>query len=287
MRPVFAFLLLASLASAASAASGLPAGVTELEVGGPLEISGVAWLGDGYAVVGDDEPDEGFTWPAGGRFPLPSGLDDPESLDALPLADGSTLWFFLGEDHARVADDRGGRLDLGPEFAEICGRGVEGVSARLGEAIEVAVVLEGGFFSSPCAQAEAWRKPKLARFTWTPGVGASAVRVVELDVVALDDGQRFRATDVAWKGEELWVLLGSGSPGSTKPYRHTWMQRFGDDGKPKGEPLKLEDRWGAYRDGRNWEALDATPWGFVLGFDTKKGRQFLVEMAWDAPSVEP
>ncbi len=183
MRHVFAFLLFASLAS------GLPAGVTELEVGGPLEISGVAWMGEGYAVVGDDEPDEAFTWPDGGRFPLPPGLDDPESLDALTLVDGTRLWFFLGEDHARVADDRGGRLDLGPEFAETCGRGVEGISARQGEAIEVAVVLEGGFFSTPCKQREAWRKPKLARFTWTPGVGASAVRVVELGVDVLDDGQ--------------------------------------------------------------------------------------------------
>lgn len=258
----------------------MPDGVSELPVDGPAEISGVAWLGDGYAVVGDDEPDEGRIWPGGGRFALPEGLDDPESLDVLPLADGSKLWLFLGEDHAVVVDDRGGRLELGPEFAETCGRGAEGLSVRQGAAIEVAVVSEGGFYSTGCRERESWAPSKLARFTWTPGIGAGPVRVVELAVPTLDDGQRFRASDAAWRGEELWVLLGSGSLGSKKPHDHTWLQRFGEDGAALGAPIKLEERWGAYREGRNWEALDTTPWGFVLGFDARRGRQFLVEASW-------
>ena len=260
-----------------SPASPLPPGVREIEAPEPREISGVAWLGPGILVVGDDDAKSAWSWPGGDRLPLPEGLDDTESLDVLTLADGSTLRLFLGEQHAVLADDRGGRTSLPASFAETCGRGAEALTARLdGDRIRVVAGVEGGFFTTPCAEPEAARLPRLAFFDWTPGSGAGTLREVALPVPEPGDGSRFRLTDLAWRGEELWALLASARPGAKKPYEHTWLQRLDADGQPLGEPRKLEELWGSYRQDRNWEGLDASPEGWVLGFDAKKGRQFLV-----------
>jgi hypothetical protein len=53
--------------------------------------------------------------------------------------------------------------------------------------------------------------------------------------------------------------------------KHTWLQRFDLEGRPAGEPLKLEKAWGAYHDNKNWEGLDWTlsGAGVVMAYDEK------------------
>ena len=50
-------------------------------------------------------------------------------------------------------------------------------------------------------------------------------------------------------------------------------------GAPGGSAIKLEERWGDFRAGRNWEALDRHPDGrLVLGYDDA-GASFLAVFA--------
>ena len=56
----------------------LPAGVSEVPAPHPLEISGVAAVPGGYAVVGDEDNEHGRIWPGGARFDFAGKLKGPE-----------------------------------------------------------------------------------------------------------------------------------------------------------------------------------------------------------------
>ena len=70
-------------------------------------------------------------------------------------------------------------------------------------------------------------------------------------------------------------------------YNHTWLQRFDLNGDQVGEPVKLEGKWGDFRKGKNWEALDITSDGgtFVMGYDGKRGSSQLAD--FPNPFLEP
>ncbi len=258
-----------------AAGETLPADLFEVEAPWPLEISGVAAIPGGYAVVGDEEPECGRIWPGGVRFALPGNLKGPESIDVGFRPDGEPLWLVLGEKRRRLIDLDGGQYEFDKRFKEKGGRGLEGVAVRWrDEAWQVAVVWEGGFFDwKPKTKLRGdFRKPKVAIFNWEPGEGPVSNRldVIKLEVPMPSDTQRFRASDLVWDGDSVLVLLTS-TDKRRQARDHTWLQRFDLAGQPVGEPFKLEERWGRYSEGKNWEAMDWTLNGdwLVLGYDTK------------------
>ena len=187
----------------------------------------------------------------------------------------------LGENGARVFELGGPSDRLPSSFDEVCGRGAEGLAVRwAGDRWQAAVVWEGGFYDTwrpGCDPPAPFAKPRVAIFEWVPGEGAvGPPREFELDVPVLDDGERFRAPDLVWDGDGLLVLITSGNQAG-RVFSHSWLQHFTLDGRPVGTPYKLDERWGAYWSGRNWEALDRTLDGtrLVTGFDARKGRRVL------------
>jgi len=272
-----------------SAQAGGP--LTLIPAHGPLEISGVAALPDGkrYAVVGDDTDRHGRIWPGGAAWKVKPKIGDMESVDVAVAPDGEVLWLVLGEDDRLLAEprDKHARHQLGEAFREVCGRGLEGLTLRHHDDKWQAVVLwEGGFYDpDDCDDNDkdlpgttGFAIPKIALVAWQKGKGPSDISPpIELDVPAAPNG-RFRATDVAWHGDEIIVLLGATGAGGRPPYAHTWLQRFDLTGNIVGAPVKLEDDWGDFRKHKNWEALDTTPDGqhLVMGYDGKRGSSTLV-----------
>jgi len=281
---LFAAVLVVGATSAvwAAAEPAIPPGVTEIAAPLPLEISGVAAIPGGYAVVGDDTADHGRLWPSGGRLEIDPAVEDLESIDVGFAPGGRELWLVLGEGTRRLVELGGASDRLPPSFAEVCGRGAEGLAVRwAGDRWQVAVVWEGGFYDTwrpGCDPPAAFAKPRVAILQWVSGAGiAGPVREFELDVPVPADGERFRAPDLVWDGDGLLVLITSGNQAG-RVFSHSWLQRFDLDGRPVGPPDKLEERWGAYWAGRNWEALDRTldGTGLVIGFDTRKAGHHLV-----------
>ena len=271
-------------------ADAVPDGVIEIAAPWPLEISGVAAVPGGYAVVGDEDPAHGRFWPSGGRFALPGKLKGPESIAVGFGPDAAELWLVLGEKKRRVVDGVGGSYKLGKSFAEEDGRGVEGLALRWHEERwQVAVAWEGGYYDADGGKAGLFALPKVALLTWEPGAKQgkktqhSLERVFDLQVPLASETERFRVPDLVWDGDGILALLAS-TDASRKVRSHVWLQRFDLDGQPDGEALKLEERWGAYCAGRNWEALDRTldGAGLVLGFDEKDAeeRRFLAVMRY-------
>lgn len=255
-----------------AAGEKIPRGVIEVAAPRPLEISGVAAVPGGYAVVGDEEDRHGRVWPSGQRFALPARLRGPESIAVGFKPGGEQLWLVLGEQNRRLIDFDGGSYVFGPGFAEDSGRGLEGVAVRWHDgAWQVAVSLEGGFYDWKSPRGGEASKPRIALLRWRRGEGCDAVSdTIELDVPRPSPKQRFRAPDLAWAGDHLLVLLTS-TDKKRKKKLHTWLQRFDLKGAPRGAPFKLEEAWGAYHDGKNWEGLDWALSGteLVLAHDEK------------------
>lgn len=256
----------------------LPADVREIEAPQPAEISGVAALPEGYAVVGDEDPHHGYIWPGGQRFDLPKGLRGPESIAVGRGPDGNLLWLVLDEKRRTVVDRQGGHYKLPKEFDERAGRGAEGLGVRWTEAgWQLAVAWEGGFYDPGHKRLGGqWARPKVALCPWETGIGYAGEpqSLFELDVPQPSPGQRFRASDLTWMEDDLLVLL-TATDAAREHTRHTWLQRFDLQGQPRGTPLKLEERWPKYWEDKNWEALDRT-WdgaGLVLGHDEKDPRR--------------
>ncbi len=281
-------LSLAMMSTCAAAGSGAaqvsdagpapPAGVVEVAAPQPLEISGVAAIPGGYAVVGDDTDDHGRIWPSGARWRIAPEVKGPESVDVGFGPRGEELWLVLGENKRTLSDLGGGTYKFPERYREVCGRGLEGLAVRWdGAAWEVAALWEGGFYKGDCNAPDPFSIPRVAILQWTAGEGTNGpVREFDLKVPRPDDGERFRAPDLVWHGDGLLVLLGSEAEGGGG-YDHTWLQGFNLDGEAIGTPLKLEEAWGAFRAGKNWEALDWTLDGtrLVMGFDAKTGRRAL------------
>ena len=240
-----------------------PPGVFEIRIDRPVEVSGLAAHPSGVVVVGDEDGSRAYQWPSGASWPLSHTMADCESID-IGMAPGKTpVVFAISEDHHTVRDSDGGMCILdAKQFKERHNRGIEGISVRLaGDGLwDVAVVWEGGFSQSR----DGWHNARVALFQpWRRGATDNKpTKTLELDVPVPSTGQRFRATDVIWHGDGLSVLLGATAKHGASPYNHTWIQRFALDGKPTGQPMKLEDMprykqaWRTYRAGRNWEALD-------------------------------
>lgn len=259
-----------------------PPGVEEIATPWPLEISGVAAVPGGFAVVGDSTPGYGLIWPEGERFVIHPPVGDLEALDVAVADNGEELWLVAGEDEGVVADRTGGRAQLPPEFREVCNRGLEGLAIRPAASDstgrvrwEVAALWEGGFFRPPCWQHLSWRPPRVVLFHWRAGqTRLGPHRSFDLQVPIPSPGQRFRAPDLVWIGDELLVLLSSQDE-RDGTFGHTWLQGFDLEGRVSGPPVKLEELWGEYRSGRNWEALDWTLDGdrLVLGWDALGGHR--------------
>lgn len=270
-----------------------------IEVLSPTEVSGVTWLptnGQGFAVVGDDDGKHGKVWPGGQSwsvdFPITveSSLD-LESLDVGFDKQGNELWLLLSENHQTVFEKGGASFQLPTEYKEVHNVGTEGISVRwnpIKKAWDVAVVWEGGFYkTNPCGSHVS---PKVAVFEWVKGQGikSGSLKEFKLKLKTPSDGQVFRAPDLTWYdsvNEKVVVLLSSTACGQGSPYIHKWLQVFDFDGNPSSgfEPFKLEisDAWQNCCGRKNWEALDTDPdySRFVLGFDSKESRSFLVTIA--------
>ncbi len=296
--PVGILALCLSLGAQAADEPLPPAGALEINAPAPDEISGVAALPaglGGFAVVGDEDNNRGWIWPGGatwrtaikGAAKRAKGL---EGVDVGVAPDGTELWLVLGENNRTLSDLFGNNQKLPKTYKEVCGRGLEGLSLRWkADKWQVAVLWEGGHFDSDkCDEVPepGFAAPRVAVFNWVPGKGlddTGPMLQFELDVPSLTDGQMFRAPDLSWLDEtsdKLIVLLGSTGKEGGKPHNHTWLQVFGFDGKPVAglKPYKLEEEWGKYRKGKNWEGLDHSldRSRLVMGFDAKEGRRSLV-----------
>jgi hypothetical protein len=262
------------LKRACQAAGEIPlAGVSEVLAPHPLEISGVAAVPGGYAVVGDEDNEHGRIWPGGVRFDFAGKLKGPESIDVGMGAGGESLWLVLGERKGRLIDLDGGSCEFADPLRMRHGRGLEGVAVRWQDGRwQVAIAWEGGFYDWDSPARGACAKPRIALLTWTRGEGmrGGPDTTFELEVPEPSVGQRFRAPDLVFDRDGLLVLLAS-TDARRKRRKHTWLQRFDLAGRPTGEPLRLEEAWGRYHDDKNWEGLDWTLDGtsLVLAHDEK------------------
>jgi hypothetical protein len=263
------FLALAIIWVAAHARpQELPPGVTEIPASEPLEISGVAAIGGGFAVVGDDDASAGRIWPGGGSFPLRPKVYDAEAIDIARSPFGEALWLVLSEDDRTVFDRAGGSYKLPARYGEICGRGLEGLALRwTTSGWRVAVLWEGGAYNHSCfTRPRDFDRPRVAFFGWKKGKGMVGPLVeIELAVPGLPDDQYFRAPDLVWHEDDLLVLLASMARWRHR-FAHTWLQRFSArTGAPIGSAVKLEVALGKYRDGK----------GLVMGYDAMTGHRAL------------
>lgn len=278
--------------SSAAVAQTKPPEIIEIPAPEPDEISGVAAIPGGYAVVGDQTGKHGRIWPSGATWSIKPALEDPESLDVEIGPDGKLHWFVLDEGQRRLIVLKGATFDLPEDYEEVCGRGLEGLAVRLAadDAWDIAVLYEGGFYRPRCPEPESFAIPRVAILKWAFDTGViTVVKEFDLKVDRPAQGLRFRAPDLVWHGEDLLVLLASlNEMGTNSGFAHTWLQRFDLDGNTVGAPTKLEDRWKGYRDGKNWEALDWTLDGrhLVMGHDYRSGGSELVIFPWPYPPAD-
>ena len=198
---------------------------------------------------------------------------DLESLDR--LSDGRVA-FLSEQSRCLIAEypGRSGRYAVIAEYdrtvAELGGRGLEGVAVTAGSdgASRIAVLWEGGYLEPRdvtsqlrgdiCGKA---MKPVILVHDLEAGGKAGLVRNPSLRIqleVPTPEGdpplaQRFRAADLVWHtpageggdGQFIVLISSSNAPPAGSPkrvrYQFKFLQRFGTDGRPIGEPLDLKD----------------------------------------------
>lgn len=286
-----------------ASAQAIPDGVIETTVRWPNEISGVAAVDDGFLVVGDGEPKYYYSWPGGDEHRVWSQDEgrvcDAESIDVGYGPNGEQLYVMLGEDFARVYVRGAPWIPLPNEFLEQCGRGAEGISVRWSTGgWDLAVLWEGGVLageydprgprsnicehlaSEPCTADKGPHDARVIVYrlsvdgkNMTPEAKFFPLKTAHL-LASEDPEEAFRATDIAWYRNGFLVLLGSTpiADETDESFRHTWIQGFDINGDPIEEwriKLESETRWGSYRAGKNWEALDTTLDNrrLILGYD--------------------
>ena len=207
-----------------------PPEIIEIPAPEPDEISGVAAIPGGHAVVGNTTGDHGRIWPGGITWRIDPPLTDPESLDVEVGPDGKLHWFILDEDKRLLIDLVGGSFVLPEDYAEVCGRGLEGLAVRLANdgAWDIAVLHEGGFYDDSCEDPRkdprGFTSPRVAILKWELDADVITVeREFELTVDMPAQDLRFRAPDLVWDGDGLLVLLSSGNKeGSPSGFSHKW-----------------------------------------------------------------
>jgi hypothetical protein len=284
------------LVSLGAEAQTKPPEITEIAAPEPDEISGVAAIPEGYAVVGDKTGGHGRIWPGGATWPIDPPLQMPESLDVEKGQDGKLHWFILDERLNRLVELEGRTINLRKRFEEVCGRGLEGLAVRLADdgGWDIAVLYEGGFYNFSCKDPrkdpEGFTKPRVAIMKQDLDTGLiEDAKEFDLKVEVPAQDLRFRAPDLVWDGDGLLVLLSSlDKEGNKSGFAHKWLQHFDLDGNPAGDPTKLEDRWNSNLIGKNWEALDWTLDGrhLVMGYDSKSGGSELVIFPWPYPPAD-
>lgn len=296
------FLGALALFAAPSLFPALPTGVTEVMAPEVEEISGIATIPGGYAVVGDDEEDRALLTTSDATIAFPFPIADAESIDMVATIAGEQLWFVLSEDDRTVYvfNTKGvsyPSIVLPDAFTEDRGYGAEGLAVRRpgpGDRFEVAVLWQGGCLATKrkkgCIEHS---MPKIIRYLWQPDREAEQVGgLVALNIPPMPDiygktttGHYFSGKDLVWNGNGWLVLISSEYAGKREDEvqnKYTWLYQFDFAGQPQTTTLlhdnpsasvvKLEQCWGTYRDDKNWEALD---WAeeksaLVTGYDVEE-----------------
>jgi len=240
----------------------------------PDEISGLSFMGDEIAVVGDSSPDYFARWPSGTKIMFPFKLGDVESIDTIIDESGRQQYWVIDEDTGRLFDSAGANYQFKESFTETCQRGIEGVTVKKeGGYWRVAVVLEGGYYSTKHNCVVKNNTPVVAILKWEFGKGIiGKPEYVPLDVPAIKAGESFRVPDITWYEDGWLVILSSTGVAGRPLHRHTWIARFNTEGEHEKTLIKMENDFPKIWKDRKWEAID---WDdktkrLVLGYDSGK-----------------
>jgi hypothetical protein len=270
--------------------------------------SGISRDGDALIIAADKVPGSYFRYSlTGEKGPriqlLPEKLErkiiaetavalDVEGVNV--LADGRII--VLSETLFSLISETGIVVQYPEAFTEFGGIGLEGVTVRKNDdgSSNVAVVWEGGYPDAekiPYQLKESVRKiafkPVVVLYNIQPNEKNLTLKTKDLKILNLrvqdfpgsePDAQRFRAPDIVWHllrkedGETEWgfiVLLSSQNGMPVREYRHLWLQRFEQSGKPFGSPLDFKRRIPEDLRTMNWEGLGWFEPGksLVLTFD--------------------
>jgi hypothetical protein len=246
----------------------------EIVVSYPDEISGLSFMGDEIAVVGDSSPGYFARWPSGAKIIFPFKLSDVESIDTVIDESGHQYYWVIDEDTGRLIDSTGAHYQFKAAFSEVCQRGIEGVTVKKEAGYwRVAVVWEGGYYSAKRNCVVKNNTPMIAVLKWEYGKGIiGEPEYVPLNVPAIKIGESFRVPDIAWYEDGWLVLLSSTGVAGRPRDRHTWIAKFDAEGEHVRTLIKMENDFPKIWKDQKWEAID---WDeitkrLVLGYDSRK-----------------
>jgi len=240
----------------------------------PDEISGLSFMGNEIAVVGDSTPDYLASWPSGDKTIFPFKIGDVESIDTVVDESGYQHYLVIDENTGSLIDSSGASYQFKASFAEICQRGIEGVTIKRENGDwRVAVVWEGGYYSTKNNCVVKNNTPVVAVLKWEFGKGIiGEPEYVPLSVPAIKENESFRVPDIAWYEDGWLVLLSSTGVAGRPRDRHTWIATFNVEGEHVKTLIKMENDFPKIWNDRKWEAID---WDestnrLVLGYDSGK-----------------
>ena len=274
------------------------------------EASGIARHENKLYLVGDDSPGAYFEAPnptpaIGAPITIvttkvPVGKADLGiDLEAIEvLEDGRVLLLSEQLNALLVVKDNSGTMSVTTvveyhdQFAEVGGRGMEGLAARKteGNFSRIAVLWEGGYPTTEDLPRELVNAPAMCPVVFTHNLESEApseirylrlppynkyitLKIPDYEKMAQTKNltyQRFRSPDLVWylyqnpNGKKEWgfiALLGSRSlDENLEPrkmrYQYTLLQRFTKDGFPFGEPIDIKSIVPDNLKTKNWEGMD-------------------------------